>query len=78
MTNNEMQGQILDDLTELAEAMKRKINILSALSRDGGYDLHDQITHMCEMQGQLEQVLAHSHNILPCDGLENKQEPKAC
>ena len=65
MTNNEMQRQIVEDMTELSEAMKRKVVILSALSRDGGYELHDQITLMFDLQVQFEQVLERSRKSFP-------------
>ena len=65
MTNNEMQRQMLEDMTELSKAVKRKVVILSALSRDGGYDLHDQITIMFDLQVKFEEVLESSEKVLP-------------
>tara|TARA_R110002051_G_scaffold6052_1_gene29844 strand:+ start:312 stop:542 length:231 start_codon:yes stop_codon:yes gene_type:complete len=74
MTNNDMRLHVINDMVDLAEAMKRKIVILSALDRDDGtwytgqqtssYELHDQITLMFDLQLKLEQVLEHSRKVL--------------
>ena len=73
MTNNDMRLHVINDMVDLAEAMKRRIVILSALDRDDGtwytgqtssYELHDQITLMFDLQLKLEQVLEHSRKVL--------------
>jgi len=59
-----MQIVVLDAMEALAEAMQRKAVVLSALDRDGDWDLNDQISTIFNLQEKFEEVLKRSKNIL--------------
>ena len=64
MLNKDMQIVVLDAIEALAETIKRKAVVLSALDRDGDCDLNDQIFTIFELQGNLEEVIKRSKKIL--------------
>jgi len=64
MMNKDMQIVVLDAMEALAEAMQRKAVVLSALDRDGDWDLNDQISTIFNLQEKFEEVLKRSKNIL--------------
>ena len=64
MMNKDMQIVVLDAMEALAEAMQRKAVVLSALDRDGDWDLNDQISKIFNLQEKFEEVLKRSKNIL--------------
>jgi hypothetical protein len=55
---------VIDDMEVLVEAIKRKVVILSALDRDEGWEINDQIRTMFSLQTSLEQALNRSKKIL--------------
>tara|TARA_R110000751_G_scaffold88448_1_gene174701 strand:- start:251 stop:451 length:201 start_codon:yes stop_codon:yes gene_type:complete len=64
MMNKDMQIVVLDAMADLTETMKRKVVVLSALDRDGDWDLNDQISTLFSLQEKFEEVLKRSKNIL--------------
>tara|TARA_R110000823_G_scaffold267153_1_gene387166 strand:+ start:40 stop:240 length:201 start_codon:yes stop_codon:yes gene_type:complete len=64
MMNKDMQIVVLDAMEALAEAMQRKAVVLSALDRDGDWDLNDQISTIFNLQEKFEEVLKRSKNVL--------------
>ena len=69
-------------MADLTEAMKHKVAVLDALDRDGRergqYDLHDQITTLCDLQTKTEKVLSRSREIVGkvVDDMEHVAEGK--
>lgn len=55
---------VIDDMEVLVEAIKRKVVILSALDRDEGWEINDEIRTMFSLQTSLEQALNRSKKIL--------------
>jgi hypothetical protein len=55
---------VIDEMEVLVEAIKRKVVVLSALDRDEGWEINDQIRTMFSLQTSLEQALTRSKKIL--------------
>ena len=55
---------VIDDMEVLVEAIKRKVVVLSALDRDEGWEINDEIRTMFSLQTSLEQALTRSKKIL--------------
>ena len=68
MATNEMKLEVLSSLEALTSSVKAKVIVLDALDRDnesGAYDLHDQLTTLCELTKKLEAVVLRSVSIVP-------------
>ena len=55
---------VIHDMVFLVEAIKRKVVILSAVDRDEGWEINDQIATMFELQTNFEEVLRRAKKIL--------------
>ena len=55
---------VIDEMEVLVEAIKRKVVVLSALDRDEGWEINDEIRTMFSLQTSLEQALTRSKKIL--------------